>query len=64
MTSKFRKEPWIYKYYRKTWRDTGDMYYNEDPEIGVIDGHILKEDEIEISKDEYEKGVADETERA
>jgi hypothetical protein len=49
MPSKFRKEPWIYKYYRKTWRDTGDMYYNEDPEIGIIDGHILKEDEIEIS---------------
>ena len=64
MRSKFRKEPWIYKYYRKTWRDTGDMYYNEDPENGVIDGPITEEHEIEISKDEYEKRVAHDTKRA
>ena len=60
----FRKEPWIYKYYKKVKLDTGKTYHYEDPENGVIDGPITEEHEIEISKDEYEKGVAHDTERA
>ena len=28
----YRKEPWIYKYYKKVKLDTGKTYHYEDPE--------------------------------